>query len=335
VRVLVTGGGGFLGLAICRQLVDRGDAVCSFSRGDYPELAKLDVDQRQGDLADAASVSRAVAGCDLVIHVAARAGLWGSYEAFRLANVVGTEHVINACLEHGVRQLVYTSSPSVVFDGRDMEGVDESVPYPQHYEAHYPSTKALAERRVLAANGDRLQTVSLRPHLIWGPRDTHIVHMIIKRGRAGQLRRIGSQPKLIDTVYVDDAARAHLLAADCLQAGNSTVAGKVYFISAGKPVELWDMVNHLLAAADLPPVNKTISPRVAYAAAWMAERVHGLLRLKGEPRMTRWLVRELSTAHWFDISAARRDLGYVPMVTLDDGLGRLKSWLALSGNHRV
>lgn len=327
MKVLVTGGGGFLGMAVCRQLVERGDDVISFSRSHYTELTVLGVAQRQGDLADADAVSQAVAGCDLVMHVAARAGLWGPYEAFRLANVVGTENVINACLQHGVRQLVYTSSPSVVFDGKDMEGADESTPYPQHYEAHYPRTKAMAEQRVLAANCDRLQTVSLRPHLVWGPRDTHVVSMIIKRGRAGQLRRIGSQTKLIDTVYVDDAARAHLLAADRLQDAHSQVAGKVYFISAGKPIDLWEMVNQLLGAADVPPLTGSISPRLAYAAAWVIERLHKLLRVTGEPRMTCWLVRELSTAHWFDISAARRDLGYAPEVSLDDGLRRLKAWL--------
>ena len=127
----------------------------------------------------------AVAGCDIVFHVAAKAGVWGPYDAFYRANVLGTKNVIAACRQNGIRRLVHTSSPSVVFDGTDMEGVDESVPYPDHYEAFYPQTKAEAEQLVLQANDDTLATVALRPHLIWGPEDNHLVPRILERGARG------------------------------------------------------------------------------------------------------------------------------------------------------
>ncbi len=322
MNALVTGGGGFLGGAIVRRLRARGDAVRSLSRGRYPHLDALGVTQFQGDVADAAAVETAAAGCDAVFHVAAKAGVGGRYAEYHRANVTGTENVLAACRRHGVRRLVYTSSPSVVFNGRDMAGVNESAPYPAHYDAHYPRTKALAEQLVLGANGPDLATVSLRPHLIWGPGDNHLIPRIVARARAGRLRRVGTASKLIDSTYIDNAADAHLLAADRLVPG-SPVAGKAYFLSQGEPVPLWDLVNRILAAAGLPPVTRSVPSAVAYAAGCALEAAYAVLRLRGEPPLTRFLARELSTAHWFDLSAARRDLGYEPGVSLDAGLRRL------------
>ena len=326
MKVLVTGGGGFLGGAIVQLLCERGDEVRSFSRGEYPRLAALGAQQFRGDLADKEAVARAAKGCELVFHVAAKAGIWGSYRDFYQANVVGTENVIAACRSNHIARLVYTSSPSVVFDGRDVEGGDETLPYPSRYEAHYPATKALAERLVLASNSARLAVTSLRPHLIWGPGDNHLVPRIVAKGRAGKLRRIGTRPNLVDTVYVDNAARAHLLAADRLSPG-SVVAGKNYFISNGEPLPLWVMVNHILAAADIPPVTRSISPQLAVAVGGLCEGLWGLFRLSGEPPMTRFVAHELASSHWFDISAARRDLGYEPEISIHDGLLRLRHWL--------
>jgi nucleoside-diphosphate-sugar epimerase len=322
MNALVTGGGGFLGGAIVRRLRARGDAVRSLSRGHYSDLDPLGVTQFQGDVADAEAVAEAAAGCDVVFHVAAKAGVGGRYSEYHRANVTGTENVLAACRRHGVRRLVYTSSPSVVFNGRDMEGVDESVPYPTHYDAHYPRTKALAEQLVLRANGPDLATVSLRPHLIWGPGDNHLIPRIIRRARAGRLRRVGGASKLIDSTYIDNAADAHLLAADRLARG-SPVAGKAYFLSQGEPVPLWGLVNRILAAAGLPPVTRSVPYGAAYAAGFVLEVAYALFCPRCEPPMTRFLARELSTAHWFDLSAARRDLGYAPGVSLDEGLRRL------------
>jgi 2-alkyl-3-oxoalkanoate reductase len=325
MRALVTGGGGFLGSAIVRRLRARGDEVVSLSRSDYPELAALGVRQYRGDLADLNAVVEAAAGSDIVFHVAAKAGIWGSFDEYYRANVIGTDNVISACRVNSINRLVYTSSPSVVFDGSDVEGGDESLPYPTHFEAHYPHTKARAEQSVLAANSPTLATVSLRPHLIWGPRDNHLVPRIVAKGRAGKLRRIGQRPCLVDTVYVDNAADAHINAADRLAFG-AAPAGKAYFISNGEPLPLWEMVNRILAAAGVPPETRSISPALAYAAGSACETVWKALRLSGEPPMTRFVAKELSSAHWFDLTAARRDLGYRPEVSIEEGLKRLKAW---------
>jgi nucleoside-diphosphate-sugar epimerase len=263
----------------------------------------------------------------MVFHVAAKAGVWGPYEEFYRANVLGTRHVIAACRHHGIKRLVHTSSPSVVFDGTDMEGVDESVPYPEHFEAFYPQTKAEAERLVLQANDQELATVALRPHLIWGPEDNHLVPRILERGAKGALRKLGTRECLADTIYIDNAAIAHIQAADHLDIG-SPVAGKAYFLSQGEPLPIWDVVNRILDAGGLPPVTRTISPALAYKIGAILEKIYTLFNLKGEPRMTRFVAKELSTSHWFDLSAARRDFGYHPEVSFDEGMERLRAWLA-------
>ena len=330
MNALVTGGGGFLGSAIVRRLRARGDAVRSLSRGNYPELRALGVEQIRGDLADPVALARSMDGCDVVFHVAAKAGIWGPAGEYHRTNVEGTRNVIAACRARRVRRLVFTSSPSVVFDGRDMEGVDESVPYPAHHDAPYPATKAEAERLVRAADDDDVATVALRPHLIWGPGDHHLVPRIVAKARAGRLRRIGRRPKLVDSTYIDDAAEAHLRAADRLAPGSS-IAGKVYFISQGEPWPVWDLVDRILRAAGLPPVTRTISPALALLVGAACEGIARALRFEDEPPMTRFLARELSSAHWFNIDAARRDLGYSPSVTIEEGMTRLEQSLRGSG----
>jgi nucleoside-diphosphate-sugar epimerase len=331
MKALVTGGGGFLGGVIVRMLRERGDEVRSFSRGEHPDLADMGVEQFQGDLADRDAVIKSASGCDLIFHVAAKAGIWGRYHDFYQTNVVGTENVLAACRNNGIGRLVYTSSPSVVFDGSDVAGADESLPYPDRYEAHYPATKALAEQLVLAANSPELAVTALRPHLIWGPGDNHLVPRIVARGRAGKLRRIGTRHNLVDTVYVDNAAKAHLLAADELYPGSS-VAGNCYFISNNEPLPLWEMVNRILAAAGLPPVTRSIPPGVAYAAGCFCEGLWSLLRLSGEPPMTRFVAHEMASAHWFNIEAARRDFGYKPEISIGEGLALLQQSF-LAGNR--
>jgi nucleoside-diphosphate-sugar epimerase len=329
MKALVTGGGGFLGKAIVKLLRERGDEVRSFSRNEHPALSDLGVEHCCGELSDAEAVKRAAEGCDIVFHVAAKAGVWGPYEEFYRANVLGTKHVIEACRHHGIKRLVHTSSPSVVFDGTDMEGVDESVPYPEHFEAFYPQTKAEAEKLVLQANDGELATVALRPHLIWGPEDNHLVPRILERGAKGALRKLGTRECLADTIYIDNAALAHVQAADHLDIG-SPVAGNAYFLSQGEPLPIWEVVNRILDAGGLPPVTRTISPALAYRIGALLEKVYTLFNLKGEPRMTRFVAKELSTSHWFDLSAARKDFGYRPEISFDEGMERLRDWLAKS-----
>ncbi len=325
MRALVTGGGGFLGKAILKRLLAEGHAVRSIARGDYPELRALGAETLQGDLADPGVATRAVEGCDAVFHVAAKAGVWGAFEEYHRSNVLATQRLIEACLEAGVPRLIYTSTPSVIHGGGDVEGVDESAPYADHYETHYPATKAAAEKMVLAANSARLSTVALRPHLIWGPEDTQLIPRIIDRARSGRLRRIGAEPKLVDSIYIDNAVDAHLLA--CQRLGpEAACAGRAYFITQGEPVPTWDLVNRILAAAGAPLVTRTVSPKVAYAAGAVMEGIWTLFRVKSEPPMTRFVASQLSTAHWYDVSAARRDLGFTPAVSIDEGLARLKTW---------
>jgi 2-alkyl-3-oxoalkanoate reductase len=325
MNALVTGGGGFLGGAIVRLLRERGEAVRSFSRGTYPALDALGVEQVRGDVSDTDAVAAAARGCDIVFHVAAKAGVWGPWDEYYRANVVGTENVLSACRIHGIRRLVFTSSPSVTFAGVDQNGVNESEQYPTKFLAHYPHTKALAERAVLAANGRGLATVALRPHLIWGPGDPHLIPRLVERARRGKLRRIGRESKLVDTTYADNAALAHVQAAGRLDEG-SPVAGRAYFISQGEPESLWDFVNRVLAAAGLPPVTKSVPVGTALLAGTVLEGVYRLLRQRREPPMTRFVARQLSTSHWFDLTAARRDFGYEPRVSTAEGLDRLRLW---------
>lgn len=322
--VLVTGGGGFLGSAIVRLLVARGLRVSSLARSLYPELAASGVEQIQGDIADAAVVRKACQGRELVFHVAAKPGIWGAHADYYRTNVTGARNVIRACMDAGVGRLIYTSSPSVVFHGRDMEGVDESAPYPRTWRAHYPATKALAEQLVRRAAQEGLPSVILRPHLIWGPGDNHLVPRILARAR--RLRQVGDGRNLVDTIYIDNAAQAHLLAADRLMA-NPALSGRVYFISQGEPIRLWEMINHILAAGGHPPVRKRISADGAILLGTLLENIYRLFNLRQEPPMTRFLAEELATSHWFDITAARRDLGYVPQISTSEGLLRLKKWL--------
>ncbi len=322
MKALVTGGGGFLGLVLVRKLRARGDDVRSFSRGVYPALDELGVEGVRGDLADEAAVLEAARGCDIVFHVAGKAGVWGPAESYYRTNVVGTDNVLNACTAASIDRLVYTSTPSVTFAGTDQLGVDESAPYADRYLSDYPRTKSIAERRVLERNGENLATVALRPHLIWGPGDPHLVPRILDRARSGRLRLLGDRPNEVDSVYVDNAADAHILAADRLAPG-STVAGKAYFITQGEPMPLADLINRILAAGGLPPVERRIPAGFAYVLGAVMEGVYRLLGTENEPPLTRFVARQLSTAHWFDISAARRDLGYAPAISLDEGMKRL------------
>jgi nucleoside-diphosphate-sugar epimerase len=323
---LVTGAGGFLGQFLVEQLLAVGSRVRAFVRRECPELKALAVETVSGDLTNATAVDAACQGVDVVFHAGAIAGIWGDWGDFYATNTLGTRNILAACLRQGVRKLVYTSSPSVTFDGSDQAGIDESAPYPSSWLAHYPHSKALAEKEVLAQNGRGLATCALRPHLIWGPRDRHLVPRLIARARAGQLRRIGSGDNLVDMVYVENAAAAHLQAADALEFG-SPVAGRAYFISQGEPVNCWQWIDELLALANLQPVRRSLPLGLAYAAGAALETAYRLSGRKDEPRMTRFLALQLGRSHYFDISAARRDFGYRPAISTAEGMARLGRWL--------
>ncbi|MCD4726710.1 MAG: NAD-dependent epimerase/dehydratase family protein [Pirellulales bacterium] len=323
MNALVTGGGGFLGLYVVEQLVERGDRVRAICRRNCLRLDELGVETVHADLRDRPTVVEACRGVDVVFHVGGVTGFGGTWQHFFDNNTLATRHVVEGCLAHGVRRLVYTSSPSVIFDGRGQRGVDESVPYPRRWLCHYPRSKALAEQHVLAGNGkEGLLTCSLRPHLIWGPRDRHLIPRILADARTGRLRRVGDGENLIDTAYVENAALAHLLAADALTPG-SPVAGRAYFISQGEPVNCWRWIDEILALADLPPVRKSVSARTAWISGVFYEALYGLLRRRDEPPMCRFLAAQLSTSHYFDITRAREDFGYRPTISTAEGMRRL------------
>ncbi|UPT75523.1 MAG: NAD-dependent epimerase/dehydratase family protein [Elusimicrobiota bacterium] len=330
MRALVTGGGGFMGAALARKLRERGDEVRVFGRGSYADLEAVGIDCAKGDITDFDAVNAACEGRDVVFHAAAKVGLWGKYEDFEAVNVGGTKNVIQACLRNRVTKLVFTGSPSVVFHGGDVDGVDESAPYPEHFDSFYSRTKAEAERIALAANHERLATVSLRPHFIWGPGDRNLLPRVVAKQRAGRLYRIGDDNKLIDTIYIDDCVEAHVLAAIQLSP-ISEIAGKAYFLSGDDPRPFWEIVDRMLGAAGLPPVKKRMPKSLAYALAAACEGIWRTLGLSSEPPLTKFLVDAFTTAHWFDVSAAKRELGWRPKVKIEDGMARVAHWIKAGG----
>jgi 2-alkyl-3-oxoalkanoate reductase len=319
MRALVTGGGGFLGSAITNALLKKGDDVSVLGRGRYFHLP-ASVKLFQGDIRDSEFVSASMENIDTVFHTAAIPGIWG--QDFFSINVQGTENIIDACKKHSVRKLIFTSSPSVVFGDSSLEGVDESVSYPEKYLCDYPLTKALAEKMVLQANGSLLSTVAIRPHLIWGPGDPHLVPRLLEKAKENKLVQVGDGNNKVDMIYIDNVVSAHLLACKALE-GDTNISGKVYFVSDGEPVVLWDWINQLLRKMNKSNVSRKISYKNAIRLGAFLEGAYRLLGIKNEPPMTRFLASQLATSHYFNISRAKNDFGYKPLVSQDEGMERL------------
>lgn len=333
--VLVTGGTGFLGSRLVSRLLAAGRTVQVLGRTPAPELAQRGARFIRASLDDAAAVAAACVGVDTVFHLAAKVGVWGHYDDFFRTNVIGTRAVLAGCKAHGVRQLIYTSTPSVVYNGRDLADADESLPLTIDCPSAYPLTKAIAEREVLAANSSRLRTVALRPHLIWGVGDPHLVPRVLARARTGRLRIIGTGTNRVDMVHVENAVDAHLLAERALESppgpnskSEFPASGRAYFITNEEPVVLWDWINALLRAVGEPTVTKRVSLGTALAVGAGCEFGWRVLRLRGEPPMTRFVAAELAKDHWFNPAAARRDLGYVPRISMAAGTAELIAALA-------
>ncbi len=324
MRVLVTGCSGFLGGEIVRQLLHRGDEVVGLSRRETPELVRLGMEHHRGDLTDADYVHRTITDVDSVIHTAAVAGVWGTWRYFFDNNVLATRNVLTACRNSGVTKCVYTSSPSVTFSGGDQSGIDESVGYPSRWLCHYPHTKAIAEQEVIAADTPgALRTLSLRPHLIWGQGDPHLLPRLLARARAGKLRIIGDGKNRIDTVHVSNAADSHLCALTALNAAPASAAGRAYFITQDEPVECWPWIARLCETCGAPPPTRRISYRSAYAIGAACEAVYKTLHRTDEPPMTRFVAAQLAKDHYFDITSAKDRLGYAPHVSMEQGLAAL------------
>jgi nucleoside-diphosphate-sugar epimerase len=322
MKILVTGGGGFLGSAVCRQLAGLGHAVIAYQRSPADHLHDHGVVSRQGSITDYPNLLNASQGCDAVVHTAGKAGIWGKDEDFRAVNVTGTANVIRACREHGIRFLVHTSSPSIVHAGGDIEGADESLPLATHFSAPYPATKAEAERLVIKTSDGELMTTALRPHLIWGPGDPHILPRLLDKAKGGSLA-LPAPEKIIDTVFVENAALAHVMALEELTA-SARCAGKAYFVTNNEPLPQGEIIGKLLAALGVDVKIRAVPAAVAKTAGALVEKAWRTLSLKGEPPVTRFSVEQLATAHWYDTSAATRDFGYRPTTSIAQGLEILR-----------
>ncbi|MDO9041531.1 MAG: NAD-dependent epimerase/dehydratase family protein [Desulfocapsaceae bacterium] len=321
-KVLITGGGGFVGLAIVRRLRERGIECLVVGRHLYPAVEAQGAVCRQGDIGDRDFMRACCQGVDTVFHVAALAGIWGRWQDYYVTNVLGTENILAGCRAAGVSNLIYTSTPSVVFNQQDICNGDEQLPYADRFLCHYARSKVMAERLVLAASDQNLHTCAIRPHLVWGPGDPHLIPRLIERGRKGQLRQVGAGENLVDISYVDNVAHAHLLAADNL-AGTGTAAGRAYFISQGEPVNLWQWIGELFSRLDIAPVRAKISYPAAYTIGALLEGACCLAGRQQEPPMTRFLAQQLAKSHYFSIARASHDLGYQPLVSTTEGMERL------------
>ncbi len=329
-RVLVTGGGGFIGLALTRALCSQGMEVRVLSRHHSPAAELAGAISIRGDIRDLDTVNRAAKGCSTVYHVAAKAGIWGAFQEYYSINVLGTLNVIAACRKQGVARCVYTSTPSVVFDGHSLEGVDESVPYAEKPQCHYAVSKIIAEQQVLKADCAAIRTTAIRPHLVWGPGDTHLIPRLMARGRAGNLKIIGKGTNLVDIAYIDNVVHAHLLAAENL-ATTATAAGRSFFIGQQDPVQLWSWINELFVLMEVPKITARMSLTAAKSAGWLLEKVHAALQLEQEPKMTRFLAEQLALSHWFNKNSGATILGYREQVTTKQGMERTVHWLKDNG----
>jgi nucleoside-diphosphate-sugar epimerase len=335
--VFLTGASGFIGGKLTERLLATGRRVRVLARRPIPHLEALGAEIIRGDLHDLTALRLGCTGASTVFHVAGRVGVWGPAQDFHRINVEGTRNLLNAARESGVPRFVFTSSPSVVFNGGDLADVDESAPLCTEAPSPYPVSKAQAEREVLAAHSPNFATVALRPHLVIGPGDQNLVPRVIAQARRGKLKIIGSGRNRVDLTHIDNVVDAHLSAEQSLAACHllydkpgsaalpsaGSAGGRAYFITNGEPVVLWDWINELLRGVGIPAVTNHISLGTALAVGRVLETAWKLLPLKGEPPMTRFVAKEMSTDHWFDISAARRDLGYHPRISMAEATREL------------
>ncbi|GBE87415.1 Sterol-4-alpha-carboxylate 3-dehydrogenase, decarboxylating [Sparassis crispa] len=332
---LITGGNGLLGRQIVRLLLERGEtSVAVFD----VRVAPGDLDERvrvfTGDITKDHEIDQAIQDCQAtcIIHTAALIGFTGhGRDLLYRVNVGGTKLVVDAAVAHGVSKLVYTSSASAVFAGKDQAGVDETVPYPEKPLDEYSDSKAQGERIVLEANGrGSLRTCALRVAGLFGPGDRVAVpgYMgALQRGRTNT--QIGNNTNVFDNTYIDNAAYAHLLAADRLDPAHpkhARVAGEPFFITNGEPRRFWDVPRAFWRAAGWQEPKKfTVIPRpVAFFLASVLEFIGWLIGWK--PPLTRYLVIICTTTRWCNISKAKDALDYEPLVSLDEGIKRSVEW---------
>jgi nucleoside-diphosphate-sugar epimerase len=324
--VLVTGGGGFLGSYVIKDLLASGYKVVSFSRKPYPRLEKLGVRCVLGTISNPQDIERALKGVDAVIHTAALAAIWGKYEDFYETNVVGTKNLISVMKRMGIQYLVYTSSPSIVFDGESIEGDDESMPLATQNLAHYPATKKLAEIEVKNQVDGKFFAVCLRPHLIWGPNDPHFFPRLREKAKMNRIKQVGDGQNLVDTIYVENAAIAHRQALEALMK-NHSLSGNSYFLGQEKEILCWQFIKDLVAASGERPKFSKVPLWLAYSLGAVLELFYGLFKIYDrEPAMTKFMALQLAKSHYFSHKKAFEDFGYVPKVSYEDGMLALKAW---------
>jgi nucleoside-diphosphate-sugar epimerase len=317
VNVLVTGGTGFLGKHLTAVLLQRGHSVRLMGRNFATAKFLLEQGARPiaVDLRDREGVTAACAGAEVVFHAGAFSAPWGKRSDFYAINVDGTEALLAGCLAHGVRRLLYVSSPSVVFDGRDQHDAREDVPYPRRFTSIYSLTKKLGEDRVNAAHASGLETVILRPKAIFGPGDQALLPRLIAAARQQRLPQIGDGRNLVDLTYVENVVHALLLASE-----SPAAAGKTYTITNNEHVPLWEVIRLVLKRLNLSTHLRQVPLSVALAAASLLE-MRAALTGK-EPLLTRYSATILARTQTYDISAARRDLSYSPPVSIAEAIER-------------
>jgi 2-alkyl-3-oxoalkanoate reductase len=319
MKILVTGGTGFLGQYLTRALLAQGHRVHilgrNFAHAKVQELIAGGAIPISADLRYGAAVEAACPGIDVVCHAGALSAPWGKRVDYYDINVGGTEAVLAGCLAHGVRRLIYISSPSVVFDGRDQQLVSEEIPYPRRFTSIYSLTKKLGEDRVNAAAATGLQTVILRPKAIFGPGDQSLLPRLIAAARQKRLPQIGDGCNLVDLTYVENVVHALVLALDAQAA-----IGKTYTITNDEHVPLWDVIRGVLSQLNLSTNLRQIPLAVALNVALLMEMRAALTGR--EPLLTRYTATILARTQTYDISAAKRDLGYAPCASIAEGTER-------------
>lgn len=323
MRAVVTGGTGFLGGHLARALLVRGDRVCILGRniGVVADLVAQGAEAHAVDLCDRSAVIAACAGADVVFHAGARTSDWGSRTAFFAVNVGGTAAVIEGCRRHAVSRLVYVSSPAVVFDGHDQCEATERLPYPVRFASTYALTKKLGEELVKSAQD--VPSVIVRPKAIFGPGDRALLPRLLAAARKGRLRQFGDGRNCVDLTYVENVVHALLLAAEVPAA-----IGNCYFITNDVHVPLWPTLRRVLAALGYKVALPAAPVALALAAAALMEAraaVDGR-----EPLLTRYGVAVLARTQTYDIAAARCDLGYSPVVSIEAGIERtIAAWRSI------
>jgi len=317
--VFVTGGSGFVGGRLVEALVTRGDRVRALARSDRSagKVEALGAEAVRGDLSSVDAMAAGMDGCELAFHAAAKVDHWGRREDFRAVNVEGTANVVDAARHAGVNRLVHVGTEAALVDGSPMVNVDETRPLPEHPIGLYPWSKGAAERIVREANGPDLTTVVTRPRFVWGLGDTTLLPQISDAVRDGKFAWVDGGHYQTSTCHVANVVEGLLLAAEHGR------GGEAYFLTDGEPVEFREFLTDMLRTQGVEPGDREIPWWLVYRLASGAEFLWSALRLSSEPPLTRTMLLLSSREMTVDDTKARRELGYVGKVSIEDGLREL------------